>query len=826
MRYKSVVAAAVLIGVSFLFGADPPAKPAPIAATQPRLDSESVPLPAEALARLGSSRMRLGSAVESVATSPDGRTIVSADAHAIVAWDATTGKRNWSARTASDDLSRYVGTVGFGDNGRAVLCLGAWPTGSFRRFDAANGRETARFEANPTGFRCFSNDGKLFAYGHRDKTFRVCNAITGREIQRVGGLSGYLRDMDFSGDNRTLAVVDGSATARLFAVASGEQVGEFTLHDAALQKVALAPDGKTLAGMDRDQGFSHSTVHLWNVATGRYIGQLEGEHGRRVFAIGFSPDGKTIVTGNQLTDTALWNAQTCEEIRSFTGPQGVISVAFSKDSKTIVAGTNLGVIVQWDVATGHRLPASADPETSVVDVRFVDGGRKVLGRTNRFVVWDVATGAVEKRYADVPNAQWSAALSPDGRLLAAPVKGSIGLRNADDGTEIRELTTGGEMVPSVIPPLFTPDGRKLITGSRNRAIVWNVSSGEDVGTAHCQGFVTALVGSPNGKLFATLSSDGWAGGDNSVRVWDCATLKEVGHWGFTRGTLLAASFSPDSRYLVAAGGVRKPIQRTGEGQIWEISSGKEVKSFSVPKLLIFSVAVSPDGRSFATGSSDATVRIWETATGAERHCFSGHDGVVESVAFSPDGRTLASSSSDAPVYLWDLYGRSDPRPPAIADELKQYWTDLAGADAAVAFQAIRRLINAYDGVAFLRERLKPAPAVDAANVNAWIAQLDNPRFAERQAAAKELEPIVDRVSEQLRAALAESKSAEVRRALQALLDRLDTNTPEMLRSLRAVEVLEQIATPAAREHVKSLAGGADGATLTRAAAEALKRSPK
>jgi hypothetical protein len=55
---------------------------------------------------------------------------------------------------------------------------------------------------------------------------------------------------------------------------------------------------------------------------------------------------------------------------------------------------------------------------------------------------------------------------------------------------------------------------------------------------------------------------------------------------------------------------------------------------------------------------------------------------------------------------------------------------------------------------------------------------------------------------------------------------LDTNTPEMLRSLRAVEVLEQIATPAAREHVKSLAGGADGATLTRAAAEALKRSPK
>jgi predicted amidohydrolase YtcJ len=65
--------------------------------------------------------------------------------------------------------------------------------------------------------------------------------------------------------------------------------------------------------------------------------------------------------------------------------------------------------------------------------------------------------------------------------------------------------------------------------------------------------------------------------------------------------------------------------------------------------------------------------------------------------------------------------------------------------------------------------------------------------------------------------------AEVRQALQRLLDRIDAGTPETLRAFRAVEVLEHIAAPAVREHLKTLAAGQPGAEPTVAAAAALQR---
>src|SRR5439155_24321273 len=110
---------------------------------------------------------------------------------------------------------------------------------------------------------------------------------------------------------------------------------------------------------------------------------------------------------------------------------------------------------------------------------------------------------------------------------------------------------------------------------------------------------------------------------------------------------------------------------------------------------------------------------------------------------------------------------------------------------------------------------------DAARVRELIRQIDSPRFAERQQAIRELETIADSAAGQLRTALTDAPPLEVRQTLQRILDRLEAGTPESLRAIRAVEVLEYIATPAAREHLKALAGGAPAAALTDAAAAAL-----
>jgi hypothetical protein len=214
-----------------------------------------------------------------------------------------------------------------------------------------------------------------------------------------------------------------------------------------------------------------------------------------------------------------------------------------------------------------------------------------------------------------------------------------------------------------------------------------------------------------------------------------------------------------------------------------------------------------------------------TATGGERHHITGHAGQINAVAFAPDGRTLAATSDEAPVYIWDVLNLAEfaGRAPTAA-ELDQAWAALAGADAKAAFQAIGRLVAAPNpSVAFLRERLKPAMAVDAARVRELVRQIDSERFAERERAKQELEKLGGGAVGELRAALKNASSAEVRQALLRLLDRFEAGTPESLRALRAVEALEYIATLEAREHLKALAGGAAGAALTDAATAALHR---
>jgi WD40 repeat protein len=88
-------------------------------------------------------------------------------------------------------------------------------------------------------------------------------------------------------------------------------------------------------------------------------------------------------------------------------------------------------------------------------------------------------------------------------------------------------------------------------------------------------------------------------------------------------------------------------------QLWDAQKGEPVRSLKGVNRWR-GVAVSPEGRTVATGTKDGRVRLWDTQTGELIETLKGHGSEIYSLAFSPDGKTLASVSQDETLRLWPI----------------------------------------------------------------------------------------------------------------------------------------------------------------------------
>ena len=151
--------------------------------------------------------------------------------------------------------------------------------------------------------------------------------------------------------------------------------------------------------------------------------------------------------------------------------------------------------------------------------------------------------------------------------------------------------------------------------------------------------VKSVVYSPDGRYLASGS------GDDTIKIWEVATGKELRTLTGHSSLVSSVVYSPDGRYL-AGGSWDNTIK------IWEVATGKELRTLNGHSDWVESVVYSPDGRYLASGSRDNTIKIWEVATGKQLRTLTGHSSPVFSVAYSPDGRYLASGSYDNTIKIW------------------------------------------------------------------------------------------------------------------------------------------------------------------------------
>ena len=223
-------------------------------------------------------------------------------------------------------------------------------------------------------------------------------------------------------------------------------------------------------------------------------------------------------------------------------------------------------------------------------------------------------------------------------LLFTSVPHASAQAPTDLGTRVLSGHSG-----EVFAVAYSPDGTLVASGGGDQTIrLWEPSTGRELKVLRGHaGAVRALRFSPDSRLLASGSAD------TTIRLWDVASGKETKSLTTRFGAIHSVAFSPDGREFASGGS-------DGSLRLWELASGKELKAMRRHFGIIFAVAFSPDGRTLATGGSDTHVHVWDLATGLTRTTLSGHTGAVHAVEFAPDGSVLASGSADGGVRLWEV----------------------------------------------------------------------------------------------------------------------------------------------------------------------------
>lgn len=838
-------------------GPTPAPVAAPQAAAEPRfIDPDAGPLPAGAVARIGSLRFRHTGAVTGLVYSPDGKWLasVSTDPRDATArlWDAETGKERFRVPitvrgdTPGREPDRQARSIGFSADSRRLVVVDA---ASVRALDTRDGKELsssthtdpARNDSPLLG-AAVAPGGKTFVLARQDGQLEIRDTTTG-EVRVTGEHPFQGRGNPvlavFSPDGRRF-VLAGQVDhwEPVFDAATGKQTAQIRADAGYLNRLQFLPDGKSIVGLPvystLEARPAKDQLTVFAADTGRTLRRIDVDG---AYTIAVSPDGKLLVAGNaQKGGLQLLDFGSGKEVGRIKSAPSATYATFSPDGKWLaVARGGSGAISVWNFPERRPHPASPEPTWFYGTVFTPDGKGLVFSERGRpspdLPLIDWRTGRVIRRLADVaPGSSERCLLSPDVRYCAvSDWKGPIRLYDTESGKAVRTLTGHTQGAGTLA---FSRDGRRLASCGWDKTIrVWELATGRQLARFEPPEIFGSddLALSADGRVLAASFNQKVKDG-NILYTWNVDTGTQLARIEAPNRFFGVFAISPDGRYVAGGGGQAPGNPAETPVILWDATTGREVHSLEGHSTVGVRpgayCSFSPDGRWLVTGDLAGRLRLWEVSTGQEVRRFEGHHSTVLA-NFSPDGRLLVAASEDAPCLIWDVTGRSpagrltpEKLSPARLEECR---AALHGEDARAAHRALWALVaDPGRSVPFLAGKLRPVEPPDSTRLARLLAGLDAETFADRERAETDLAKLGEAVEPTLRRLTKESPSAEVRRRSETLLARIE-DSPERLFVGRELAVLEYAATPEARRLLENLAGGLPGAGLTVRAREALKR---
>ncbi len=380
-------------------------------------------------------------------------------------------------------------------------------------------------------------------------------------------------------------------------------------------------------------GSGESTTRIWDAKTGKLERTLQRTDEKETFihSIAFSPDGTRLAAGDGPDTISIWNIATAERKHELKGhTNDVKNMAFSPDGSTLASISGNSNIFLWNTQTWQQIGTLTSDMTGIERIAY----------------------------------------SHDGELLAAGcADGRIHLWDTNTGKLHKMLTAHQTRISAVV---FVKDSRTLVSCSEQGTLrKWDVNTGENtLSVANDYDTFSKFALSHDGKKLAALSEF------SSPYLFDITVptspklikridTRRVGNIAFSPdGETIATEETDQTAYLwdmnIDIPEHLNELLTEIDTTLWGMKIDRPKLSFKGHTAQIACIAFSPDGKTFATGGFDNTLRLWDTTTGKPK-IIKEHKGWVESIAFSPDGKTIASGSADATIRLWDVHTGAEKR---------------------------------------------------------------------------------------------------------------------------------------------------------------------
>jgi WD40 repeat protein len=660
--------------------------------------------------------------VSSLAFSPDGQTLASADATGtIILWYPDSG---FMVREPISAHKEYIYSIAFSPDGRYLASASADKT--VKLTDLASGAVEKLGEDPEFDFWCvaFSPDGNVLAAACGDGSVRrwksALRAGEKPSFQPIASLvhndrQAAVKAVEFSPNGKLLVSAGEDNQLVLWDVETATKM-TVTLQDKErpVLHVAFSPDGAWIA-----TGSAYGAITLWSAEKLDRAYRPAVEHDREIYGIEFSPDGQTLASASvdqsaRLWDVAAITAGKAEPSKSLEGySEGVYSIAFRPLYTGILAtGHDDGTITVWNLSDKPRLAQEMEPVSGDVNaLAFGPDGKLLVSAQGKAIVlwdagkrkwqtealqghkWPVTSVAISPRGSLIASASQDGTIrlwdSASGRQLGPSLKGHAGnvnavafslrgdlLASAGDDKTIRlwkiseqrpddidalliaELTGHTDAVLSVA---FSPDGNTLASGSADKTVrLWDVQSRKQIRQplAKHAASVLCVAFHPDGKRLASGDRDG------SLVLWDRATGQPLptelaGHNG---ASVIGLAFHPNGKTLFSAGWRSEVVQ-------WDLNTGKAIDSFLTDLgSKVISLAVDPSGSLLAAGSADAINVLELTGTKPAAYVLENAFRSVSSLAISHNGKTLAAGGDTGNIICWDTRTNRQKGIPLRTDE--------------------------------------------------------------------------------------------------------------------------------------------------------------